>query len=149
MGPLRCFVAIGVLMLFAACATKPVNPLNPGRAPANDCARGVGTAHKEKPVVCVSSTEAGIVVQPESIELWDVLPSDKTKPVMIHWVTSTGGGDLQIRMKTEGCVEEMKCNEKGHCHAKAIDVTGSKRCEYGITLDGKELDPEVVITDCC
>lgn len=148
---LRRFPAIALLMLFAACATKPAidRADRAGKAPPNDCSRGVGTAHKEKPVVCVSHTPAGIVVQPETIELWDVLPSDRTKPVMIHWVTRGGGGDLQIRMKDDGCVADLQCNEKGHCHAKAIDITGSKRCSYGIFLDGTELDPDIVLTDCC
>lgn len=146
MGPLRRIPAIALLALLAACATK--NPSR-GTGLANDCAGGVGNSEKVRPVVCVTDTPSGIVVNPEVIELWDVLPSDKTKPVMIHWRTRGGGGDLQIKMKTDGCVEEMDCNEKGHCHAKAIDITGSKRCEYGITLDGKELDPEVIIVDCC
>ena len=132
-------------LLLLACAPSNVDRM----APPNNCARGNGTANKAQPVVCVSDTGAGLAVDPESIELWDVTPADKTKPVMIHWVTRSGKGDLQIRMKEEGCVEKIQCNKNGHCHAKAIDVTGSKRCTYGITLDGKELDPDVIVTDCC
>ena len=146
--PLHRFCFTVVLSLFLLSVMTCGAPNDRIAPPANDCARGSGTAEKTRPVVCVSNTPNGIVVSPESIELWDVQPNDKKTSVMIHWVTR-GGGNLQIQMKDEGCLEKPKCDQNGHCHAKAIDVTGTKRCKYGITLDGKELDPEVVVTDCC
>jgi hypothetical protein len=115
-----------------------------------DCSTGVGNSHKERPVICVENTASGIVANPDSVDVWDVSPADRKTPHTIHWMTRGGGGDLRINFKDEGCVENLQCNGRGQCNAKTIDITDrSKRCRYGITLDGVELDPEIIITNCC
>ena len=121
--------------------------------PANNCEKGEATLAKAAPVVCVSVVDNRIVVTPESIEAFDRDPADKGKktPVKIHWITRGNGRDLRILMKdpNQGCLAPPKCNGHGACMAETKDVTGKTQCKYGVFLDGVEVDPDVVITDCC
>jgi hypothetical protein len=160
-GPLhRSLLIVCLLFAFAGCqATDPstgtgptVQPSRGGTTavPPNDCSRGAATMNKERPVICVENAAPGLRITPDSMEAWDVLPADRTAPVMIHWVTRSGGGDLRIDFKDGGCVETPQCNGRGHCQAKTININDpQKRCRYGVTLDGVVVDPEVVITNCC
>lgn len=140
--PHRVFVPIFVLFLFAACASIPTN----------DCSNGKGTKDRAKPVVCVDDTTERLTVDPESIEVWDVDPDDKIKPVKIHWVTRSGGGDLSIAMKEgqQGCVDPPEKAGRGRAHTNTKKAKEDKSvCAYTVTVDGRVLDPEVVIVRCC
>lgn len=147
-GPLRVLLLTCALLLLGTCGSTDADrrPFGP---PANDCGAGKGNADRATPVVCVDKTAAGVTVDPPTIEAWD-----RGRAVglanHIHWVTRSGGGELSIRMKDEGCVEPPVCRN-GVCRAKAKDmpVKQQKQCSYAVTLDGVELDPDVIIVDCC
>ena len=155
-GSLRRVVLTGVVAVLALSAMTCASPQpSPPAAmvdfvvPANNCATGIPTTGRERPIVCIENVGGRLVATPPSIEAWDVLPSDRTTPNVIHWV-ARGGGSLTIQMKDPGCVQPVECNAKGHCRAKPVDITTpTKRCRYGIILDGVEHDPDTVIVDCC
>ena len=151
-GPLP-FALVLIALCAMSCAPSQQKPVSPSRSadfdpPANDCSNGRPTDARALPVVCVEKVGGRLVITPDSITAWDASPTDKATANMIHWVTR-GGGSLQIQFKDAGCVEPPECNSKGHCRAKTVDITGTKRCRYGVTLDGIVLDPETVIVDCC
>ena len=146
--PLCSFIVL-ISLVIAGCAPRDgVRPVLP---------RGCGSVNHDTPVVCVDGSGSTIKVIPDSIRVWNVGSSDRATPPTIQWTTRGGGGNLQITMKDEGCVETPDCNGKGHCGAKVIRGLGAgaaegtvvKRCRYAVTLDGRVLDPETVIVSCC
>jgi hypothetical protein len=146
--PLRS-LAVLVLLVIAGCKSRDrVNPVAPA---------GCGNANHDTPVVCVDGSGSTISVIPDSVRVWNVGSSDHVTPPTIQWITRGGGGNLQIAMKDEGCVEKPDCNGKGHCGAKVMGGLGVgatagtelKRCRYTVTLDGRVLDPDAVVVGCC
>ncbi|HEX2123363.1 MAG TPA: hypothetical protein VHL59_17160 [Thermoanaerobaculia bacterium] len=158
-GPLRRVLLVVCLVVLSTCRSMDpapddprVNEMGGGTTMLRgaDCSTGVGNNHRERPVICVENTASGIVANPDSVDVWDVSPADRKTPHTIHWMTRSGAGDLRIDFKDSGCVENLQCNGRGQCNAKTIDISDpSKRCRYGITLDGVEQDPEIIITNCC
>ncbi|HUP59626.1 MAG TPA: hypothetical protein VNA69_04315 [Thermoanaerobaculia bacterium] len=145
-GPLRIVLLTCAVLLLSTCTSMDRYPFVP---PDNNCAAGKGNADRVIPVVCVDKSADGVTVHPKSIEAWDVGPVTKSA-TMIHWITRSGDGVLSIRMKDEGCIEKLECR-RGHCRAKTRDIPedSKKQCRYAVTLDGVELDPDVIIVDCC
>ena len=145
-----------VIAMFVACRSRnPPTPIMPG--PATDCASsGVGRANGNGPTICVDGTGT-LAVNPTSARVWHVMSTDRATPPMVQWLTRPAGGDLLITMKDDSCVETPKCNGHGQCSAKVKGGIGAgatagaevKRCAYKVTLDGKELDPDVVVIGCC
>lgn len=158
-GSLRRVLLVLCLVVFGTCKSMDPAPVDPqmnemgggnNALRGADCATGVGNSHRERPVICVENTASGLVANPDSVDVWDVSPADRKTTHTIQWKTRSGAGDLRINFKDTGCVENLHCNGRGHCNAQTIDIPeGSKRCRYGITLDGVELDPDVIITNCC
>jgi hypothetical protein len=137
-----------VVLLFAGtCKSPPQPPVKP-LIPEHDCARGPGLNRREKPVICVDNVSASLSVDPDRIVAWDKAP-DQTHN-MLHWVTRTKSGNLEIRFKDAGCVETpVDCDGKGRCKAKTLEVASTKTCKYDVIVDGRVLDPQAVIVKCC
>src|SRR6266545_8161690 len=138
-GPLpRFLLTIAVALLALSASTCSSGPM--------DCFKG--DPNQAGPRVCVGLSGDTITLSPDPIKAWDVLPNNKTKPVTIIW-TANGGGNLQIDFDdaNQGCVQEaIHCDGHGHCEALTMDITEhQKQCKYKVTLDGRVLDPDVII----
>lgn len=140
--------SLGVMVLFvlAGCAA---NQQSPGRT-ARACGNGVGSANRQAPVVCVDDRARTLSVSPEPITLHDTRSDDGKSPVMLHWFTRSGSGDLQVEVEP-GCVAEVKCDGNGHCQARS-QPGASNACKYDVWINGGDhdrLDPTIVIVKCC
>jgi len=143
----RFFAVLSLLLvLIAGCKSQPVRQSSMGCSPSSkDPAR---------PNVCVD-TSGGMMVEPRSIRAWNKSPNGFVPAVI--WTTLMTRGNLQITMKDEGCVEQLRCNGSGICSAKVAAGLGAgaapgtvvRTCRYTVTYEGKVLDPEVVIVACC
>lgn len=146
-GPLAKFVILSVIVV---CACAPANTIAP--PVADRCSsEAKGNAELHAPIVCVGMSEGKITVDPPVIKSWDTLPKSNAKGV-VHWITQNPHSTLKINMKDKGCVDEPVDCKKGHCKATArevSDVEKKRQCAYGITLDDKVLDPDVIIVSCC
>ena len=140
-----------IVAVIAGCKSSSTNPPNPisGACP------GV-VKDKNGPVVCVSGGGGTpITVDPPSALVWNMKNDHVTLPD-VQWISPSSPGDLKISMKTNDCLETPVCSG-GHCSAKVKGGIGTgatpgsvvKRCNYGITLNGTVLDPEVVVVGCC
>jgi hypothetical protein len=155
--PLRSSAVLFVFVMAMIAACRSPNAPSPSPGSAADCASsGVGRANGDGPVVCVDGTGA-LAVNPTSARVWHVMSTDRRTPPVVQWVTRPAGGNLLISMKDSGCVETPSCTGKGQCTAKVKSGIGVgatagaevKRCGYKVTLDGKELDPDVIVVGCC
>src|SRR5690348_9452319 len=82
--------------------------IRPGRA-ANPCAGKKGNGSPNTPIVCVDDTGDALTVHPDPVIVHDRSKSDNN-PVLIQWMTVSGGDNLNITMSA-GCTTEMKCNK--------------------------------------
>jgi hypothetical protein len=88
-------------------------------------------------------------VHPNSIRAWDATKASGRN--ILHWTTRTKPANLQLRFRDSSCVETPVCDGRGNCHANAVALPGNeeRQCKYDVIVDGRELDPEVVIVKCC
>lgn len=150
----RVVVLLASSLLFMTCASWSApgrgNALAPNRA-GGPCAAKKGNGSPNKPIVCVDDTGATLSVHPDPVIVHDVDASEK-KPVVIQWMTVSGGNDLQISMK-DGCTTALSC-KGGKCTARTLphgeNETGERRCKYDIWTDKHpRLDPDTVVVKCC
>ncbi len=133
----------------AGCASK--NTINPGGG-GSPCSSGNGSENRQAPIVCVDDSARTLSVWPDPVHAHDGLASDRGKPVILHWYTKSGGGDMRVEIE-RGCVVDEKCDGRGHCWARtAPGMTERRQCKYDIWLNGGQhdrLDPTIVISPCC
>jgi len=139
--------SLGVMVLFvlAGCAA---NQQSAGTRAG--CGDGAGSANRQAPIVCVDDSARTLSVSPDPVTLHDVSSSDRRTPVVLHWYTRSGGGDLQVEVEP-GCLSEVRCDGNGHCMARSQPGSTS-RCKYDVWINGgnhDRLDPTIVITPCC
>jgi hypothetical protein len=118
-----------------------------GRAPEVFCNRG--NASPSRPLICVD--ERTLRPSPYEAVVFDVEAENgerTNRPVIVQWV-SRRGANLGIEFREKGCVEDLQCIRGGHCSARVLPTTTRKTCEYWLNLDGRVLDPPLVITPCC
>lgn len=143
--PRLLLVLVSVLVI-AGCAGRPDNPsINAGV-----CSSGVASINRQAPIVCVDDTGATLTVSPDPAEANDVLEGPRTNPVIVHWWTKSGGGNLGIEMKGSECVGRVECSG-GHCWAKTKPGAKAKvTCKYDVWTNAtNRLDPTIVINPCC
>lgn len=133
------------------CATQSATDA-PGTAfdRATVCRDGAGENNRQAPIVCVDDSARTLSVAPEPIVMHDVLASDRTTPVAVHWFTRSGGGDLRIDIE-RGCVGRVQCDGRGHCFARTLPGA-RKQCKYDVWIRGDKhdrLDPTLVVDPCC
>jgi hypothetical protein len=135
-----------VLLVLAGCAANQQSP----SATARVCGGGVGSSNRQAPIVCVDDSARTLTVSPDPVTLHDVRSDDRRSPVVLHWYTRSGSGDLQVEMEP-GCTSDVRCDGNGHC--QALSRPGAKgTCKYDVWINGgnhERLDPTVVITTCC
>jgi hypothetical protein len=145
----RSLVLLAVAFVIAGCASHNNSTGNePLRG--NPCLAGKGSDNRQAPIVCVDDSARVLSVWPEPVTVHDVLATDRTSPVVVHWFTKSGEGDLRVEMEP-GCVNPIQCDKQGHCWTRS--VPGAKnRCKYDVWIensDHERLDPTLVVTPCC
>ena len=149
---IRILVLLALTLVLAGCAASKDDRIAP--AMREHCAAASddrGSADPQMPIVCVNDAMRALTVSPDPVRVHDVLESDRKSPVVMHWFTRSGSGDLRIKMREEGCVRDVNCDGRGHCMARSIPGA-SKQCKYDVLVnDGQHepLDPTIVITSCC
>lgn len=141
------------LLLIAALATLtacyPNRAMGPGH---NPCASGVGSSDRNHPLVCVN--DETLAVDPFKITINDVIGSPghpTASPVIVKWQTVSGRNDLGIEMRKKGCFKKITCNGQGECTGivqKRPDQS-SLDCSYEVNLQGRIIDPVVIVDPCC
>jgi hypothetical protein len=125
----------------------------------NPCGKGDGVADPFRPIVCVDDTGSAFIVNPDPVRAHDRRGKDDPGPVVIHWFTHTGQGDLRLEFHRsesgDDCVEKQQCNSPGHCMARVIGQPKGGReikCKYDVWMENStipRLDPEAIIVPCC
>ncbi len=150
----RLIVLSAFALLISGCAraypdpnTNPIRPLV-----ANPCANGHPPANKQQPIVCIDDSNRTLAAHPDRVFVHDVKSDDRTKPVPIQWYTTSGTGNVQVKMES-GCraVKLKACNGNGKCEAETVPGTTTE-CKYDVWITGGKhdlLDPTVVIDACC
>lgn len=143
---LRGFVLVTAALVVSACSAHGGGGGNGSLT--NPCGTGAGNADRNAPIVCVDDTGATLSVNPDPVTVHDVGQADR-QPVMIHWWTRSGGGELGIEVRP-GCVTKVTCRG-AHCTARTLPAEASgARCKYDVwTAKHPRLDPEIIIDDCC
>ena len=149
---LRWFLLATAVLALATCAPTAKGPDDPGLR-ANPCNTGAGKDDRHAPIVCVDDLGGTLSVNPDPINVHDEGRGSggrgNGEPVIIHWWTRSGTGDLGIQV-ADGCVTDVNCRG-AHCMAKTLPKDGSgARCKYDVwTAKHPRLDPEIIIVDCC
>lgn len=148
----RLIVLSAFVLLISGCARpmpapKPIRPFD-----SNPCATGHPPASKQAPIVCIDDSNRTLVAHPDRVFVHDVKAADRTSPVQIQWYTTSGTGDVHVKM-AEGCraVNLKACNGKGKCEAETVPGTTTE-CKYDVWITGGKhdlLDPTVVVDSCC
>ena len=144
----------GVLAFLCVMAFLPAGCRTIRVADVDDCRGGMGSSDKNHPLICVDENNLGNP-NPYSITVWDRqetpqrTPSDH--PVIIRWATKNGGGRLGVEFLNKGCIEpgSLRCNGNGLCVAKTRKQKDQVSCDYNVNLDGREVDPVVIVQPCC
>lgn len=138
----------------AGCAARggvDTNTEPPGIMRGSPCASNPnGEANRQAPIICVNDSARTLTVSPDPVVLHDTLSSDRRSPVVLHWFTTSGTGDLQLEIEP-GCVEAQRCDGNGHCTARSRPGS-AQRCKYDVWINGgnhDRLDPTIVISPCC
>lgn len=122
-----------------------------GGSSGSPCTNGNGSENRQAPIVCVDDSQRTLSVWPEPVHAHDVHAAGGGRPVMLHWYTKSGGGDLQVEIEP-GCVADVKCDGRGHCSARSVAGKERRECKYDVWINGGQhdrLDPTVVIQPCC
>lgn len=149
----RLTVLSAFVLLMGGCARAMPDPEpNPIRPLAgNPCEKGRPPANKQEPIVCIDDSNRTLVAHPDRVVVHDVKANDRKTPVAIQWYTTSGTGDVHVRMEP-GCraVNVKACgNGKCEAHTTPGEIT---ECKYDIWITGGKhdlLDPTVVIDPCC
>lgn len=149
----RLIVLSASVLLIGGCARSSMPDPNPIRPlVVNPCAKGRPPANKQEPVVCIDDSSRTLVAHPDRVVVHDVKAGDRTSPVQIHWYTTSGTGDVHVRM-APGCraVSLKGCNGNGKCEADTVPGERTE-CKYDVWITGGKhdlLDPTVVVDPCC
>lgn len=125
--------------------------INQGGSGGSPCSNGNGSENRQAPIVCVDDSQRTLSVSPEPIHVHDVLATGGGQPVILHWYTKSGTGDLQVEIQP-GCVVREMCDGRGHCWARSVPGKERRECKYDVWINGgqhERLDPTVVIQPCC
>jgi hypothetical protein len=144
----RVVLLLVTMVWIAGCAGQGGGPTVSGGSP---CANGNGSENRQAPIVCVDDSQRTLSVSPEPVHVHDSLESNGTQPVIVHWFTKSGGGDLRIEIEP-GCVIRESCDGRGHCWARSVPGKDRRECKYDVWINGGQhdrLDPTVVIQPCC
>lgn len=138
-------------VFLATCARPSTDPPGPSPLMVNPCEKGMPKLDKQAPIVCIDDSARTLVAKPDRIVIHESRKGAPTEPVAIQWYTTSGTGDLHVKM-------DSSCDavrEKGHGTGKyeMTTVPGKKReCKYDVWITGPDhdrLDPTVVIDACC
>lgn len=135
-----------VVLVIAACSSRPYNPGGSTQPFGGGCASG--SSNPQAPIVCVDDTGTTLSVDPDPVRPDDVQGG---VPINLVWKTKSGGGDLRIEMKSNACVKNLNCNGNGQCTSQVIRAS-TATCKYDVWIQGgtqPRLDPTVVIQPCC
>jgi hypothetical protein len=142
---------LALVLVLAGCSSRPDAALEPD---ANPCSVKKKN-DPQKPYVCIDDSGAVLTATPYHVLVHDSEKNDKTKPVKIDWYTTSGGGDLRLKIY-DTCVEAHSCNGNGHCWTKtkpgSVDYGEIQQCKYDVWIqNGAQpvLDPTIIITGCC
>ncbi len=139
----------------AGCASRGGTDTQPGPPPgimrSSPCRENPqGETNRQAPIICVDDSARTLTVSPDPVVLHDVLEADRSSPVVLHWFTTSGTGDLQLEIDP-GCVEAQRCDGNGHCTARSRPRS-TQRCKYDVWINGgnhERLDPTIIISPCC
>jgi len=149
----RSLSRVVILLLVAGCASRGAvdNMQPPGIMRSSPCgANSRGEANRQAPIVCVDDSARTLTVSPDPVVVHDALEADRNAPVVVHWFTTSGTGNLQVEIEP-GCVEAQRCDGNGHCSARSVPHSAA-RCKYDVWIDDGQhdrLDPTIVISPCC
>jgi hypothetical protein len=147
----RLLALLVCILLIAGCAAQGnANRSGPTELVANPCADGTPPMNKQAPIVCVDDSARVLKVSPDPVIVHDVNAADRKTPVPIQWFTTSGTGDVKVRIDS-GCVARESCNGKGKCTAETVPGA-KKECKYDVWITGgkhDKLDPTVVVEGCC
>jgi hypothetical protein len=148
----RLIVLSASVLLISGCARARPEP-NPIRPFAeNPCTKGTPAADKQAPIVCIDDSNRTLVAKPDRVFVHDVKAADRRSPVQIQWYTTSGTGDVHVKM-ADSCraVNVKGCNGKGKCEADTVPGVTTE-CKYDVWITGGKhdrLDPTVVVDGCC
>ena len=137
----------------SAVEPNPPNPPNPIRPFAeNPCEKGAPPANKQAPIVCIDDSQRTLAANPDRVFVHESKKDDRTRAVQIQWYTTSGTGDVHVKME-EGCraVNLKTCNGNGKCEAETTPGVTTE-CKYDVWITGGKhdrLDPTVVVDACC
>jgi len=103
--------------------------LSSTRHPANPCPGGGAQG-----IVCIDPTTLSATPDPVHVR--------SGKPV--HFFVTGGRGQLQITFAV-GAPVDQEGHDGAHAWAHAKTVTRPEKHKYTITLDGRQMDPDVMI----
>lgn len=148
----RLIVLSAFVLLISSCA-RPMpgpNPIRPFEG--NPCEKGTPPANKQAPIVCIDDSNRTLVAHPDRVFVHDVNSGDRTSPVKIQWYTTSGSGDVHVKMADSCRAVKLKgCNGKGKCDAETVPGVTTE-CKYDVWITGGKhdlLDPTVVVDGCC
>ena len=150
--PFRILFLLPIVLFIAGCASRGATDTQPpGIMRSSPCgANPAGEANRQAPIICVDDSSRALTVSPDPVFVHDALAADPTGPVVLHWFTTSGSGDLQVKIEP-GCVTTETCDGRGHCMARSVP-RANKRCKYDVWINGGDhdrLDPTIVISPCC
>jgi len=147
----RPVVALALTLLLSGCSAHSQIA---EEADANPCSVKKKN-DPQKPYVCVDDSGAVLTATPFHVLAHESVKNDKTRAVKIDWYTTSGGGDLRLKIY-DACVEAHSCNGNGHCWTKtkpgSVAYGEIQQCKYDVWIqNGSQpvLDPTIIITGCC
>ena len=144
----RVLLLILVMVVVAGCATQmPPPPV--ALSDFGPCATALAP-NPNAPVVFVVADASGTpAVSVDPVRANERFEPDPTRSVMIQWHAHSGD-TLDVRMRDSGCVDGPYCSGfRCYAFTKRLDSKTEKSCKYDVTLNGKTLDPVVIIQPCC
>ena len=89
------------------------------------------------------------VVSADPVRANDRFEHDPARSVMIQWLARPGD-TLGISMQQSGCVDGPYCTGfRCYAFTRRLESKIEKSCKYDVTLNGKTVDPVVIIQPCC
>jgi hypothetical protein len=142
-------VPLMVLLLVAAGCSAYPPPRPTALTDFGPCATSLAP-DPNAPVAFVAPDGSGNpVVSPDPIRANDRFEHDQSRSVMIQWLARPGD-TLDVRMQTSGCVDGPYCSGfRCYAFTNRLETKVEKPCKYDVTLNGKTVDPVVIIQPCC
>ena len=150
----RLIVLSAFVFLIGNCARPNPDPTSIRPFAENPCAKGARPAlSKQAPIVCIDDSARTLVAIPDRIHVHESKKENRSLPVQIQWYTTSGTGDVHVRM-APGCtaLKVKTCNGTGKCEAETTPGVAGAICKYDVWITGGKhdlLDPEIVLDPCC